>query len=230
MRLNDLQVGVENVYAELLDLQAGDLVGHDVEPESIVALIEERYTSLWTELTAVEEFDSDDMWRIEQRVNRLNDLGFDIEELDVVTDWDGSTIRLQPRVVELGHHQREFRDLTGLDVEDNQARVLLNDISAYATHTGLNGEDRMLVANTWLHQFYEPIMAMVPPEMRGKLENPEIYHQILEHRWYLSERAGFEQDLFETARDYLANVLAQRPDEAITTPADDPEELLPQAD
>ena len=102
------------------------------------------------------------MWRIEQRVTRLNDLGFDVEELDVVTDWDGSTIRLQPRVVELGHHQREFRDLTGLDVEDNQARVLLNDISAYAAHSGLNGEDRMLVANTWLHQFYEPIMAMVP--------------------------------------------------------------------
>ena len=60
MRLNDLQVGIENVYAELLDLQAGDLVSHDVEPESIVELIEDRYTSLWNELTAVEEFDSDE--------------------------------------------------------------------------------------------------------------------------------------------------------------------------
>ena len=230
MRLNDVQVGVENVFAELLDLQAGDLVSHDVDPAHIVELIEERYTSLWAELTGVEEFDSEEMWRIEQRVNRLNDLGFDVEELDVVTDWDGSTIRIHPRVVELGHHQREFRDLTGLDVEDNQARVLLNDISSYAAHQGLGGEDRMLVANTWLHTFYEPIIAMIPPDQRAKLEGPEVYHQILEHRWYLSERAGFEQDIFETARDYFANVLVHRPVEAITTPADDPDELLPRAD
>ncbi|HMD10938.1 MAG TPA: DUF4032 domain-containing protein, partial [Marmoricola sp.] len=230
MRLNDVQVGVENVYAELLDLQAGELVGHEVDPGHIVELIEERYTSLWAELTGVEEFDSDEMWRIEQRVDRLNDLGFDVEELDVVTDWDGSTIRIHPRVVELGHHQREFRDLTGLDVEDNQARVLLNDISSYAAHQGLGGEDRMMVANTWLHAFYEPIMEMIPPDQRVKLEGPEVYHQILEHRWYLSERAGFEQDIFDTARDYFANVLVHRPIEAITTPEDDPDELLPRAD
>ena len=215
MRLNDLQVGVENVFAELLDLKAGELLGNEVDPGHIVELIEERYTSLWGELTGVEEFDSDEMWRIEQRVNRLNDLGFDVEELDVVTDWDGSTIRIHPRVVELGHHQREFRDLTGLDVEDNQARVLLNDISSYAAHQGLGAEDRMLVANTWLHEIYEPIMEMIPPDQRVKLEGPEVYHQILEHRWYLSERAGFEQDIFDTARDYFANVLVHRPDRGV---------------
>ena len=230
MRLNDVQVGIENVYAELLDLQAGDLVSHEVDPGHIVEMIELRYTSLWGELTDVEEFDSGEMWRIEQRVDRLNELGFDVEELDVVTDWDGSTIRIHPRVVELGHHQREFRDLTGLDVEDNQARVLLNDISAYAAHQGLGAEDRMLVANSWLHDFYEPIIGMIPADQRAKLEGPEVYHQILEHRWYLSERAGFEQDIFDTARDYFANVLAYRPVEAITTPEDDPDELLPRAD
>ena len=46
-------------------------------------------------------------------------------------------------------------------------------------------------------------MAMVPPEARGKLEPAEIFHEILEHRWYLSERAGHEVDIFETARDYI---------------------------
>ncbi|MEP6813985.1 MAG: DUF4032 domain-containing protein [Marmoricola sp.] len=230
LRLNDLTVGTENVFAELLDLKAGNLVSHEVDPRHIVDLVQKRYTSLWEELTGVDEFDAGEMWRIEQRVSRLNELGFDVEELDVVTDWDGSTVQLHPRVVELGHHCREFRDLTGLDVEDNQARVLLNDIAAYTAHAGLGGEDRMLVANQWLHKFYEPIMAMVPQDQRGKLEGPEVYHQILEHRWYLSERAGYEIDTFDTARDYIANVLTHRPDEAITTPEDDPDELLPRAD
>ena len=63
------------------------------------------------------------MWRIEQRVERLNDLGFDVDEIDIVTDWDGEKIRIQPKVVELGHHQRELQALTGLHVEDAQART-----------------------------------------------------------------------------------------------------------
>ncbi len=215
MRLYDVQVGTENVFAELLDLQAGDLVSHELDPRHIVELVRERYDSLWAELTGTEEFDAGEMWRIEQRVERLNELGFDVEELDVVTDWDGSTVRLQPRVVELGYHRRELRDLTGLDVEDNQARLLLNDIAAFTATAGLGGEDRMLVASTWLRDVYEPIMEMIPPDQRGKLQGPEVFHQILEHRWYLSERAGCEQDTFETARDYFAHILPKHPDEAI---------------
>ena len=104
------------------------------------------------------------MWRIEQRIERLNDLGFDVDELDIVTDFDGDRVRIQPKVVELGHHQRELQALTGLHVEDDQARRLLNDIAAFTAHHDLGREDRQLVANRWLTEIYEPIMAMVPPE------------------------------------------------------------------
>ena len=69
-------------------------------------MLDERYDALWSELTDVEEFGSDEMWRIEQRIERLNDLGFDVDELDIVTDIDGDRIRIQPKVVELGHHCR----------------------------------------------------------------------------------------------------------------------------
>ena len=57
---------------------------------------------------------------------------------------------------------------------------------------------------------------MVPAEARGKLEPAELFHEILEHRWYLSEQAGTEIDIFDAARDYVDNVLPQRPDEALT--------------
>ena len=90
------------------------------------------------------------MWRIEQRIERLNDLGFDVDELDIVTDFDGDRMRIQPKVVELGHHQRELQALTGLHVEEDQARRLLNDIAAFTAHFDLGREDRTLVANQWL--------------------------------------------------------------------------------
>jgi hypothetical protein len=220
MREYDVDVGCENVFAELLDLQAGGAIGQHVEGHEIVALIKKRYDELWAELTSEQEFDTAEMWRIQERIERLNDLGFDVDELDIVTDFDGDRIRIQPKVVELGHHRRELQALTGLDVEDAQARRLLNDMAAFIAHYDLGREDKGLAANRWLTQVFEPIMAMVPPEASGKLEPAEIFHEILVHRWYLSERAGAEVGIFETARDYIDTVLTGKPDELVA--ADEP--------
>ena len=225
-RSYDLEVAYVNLFGELLDLQAGGLLDEEVDAHAIIELVEQRYTTLWDELTGTEEFDATEMWRIEQRVERLNRLGFDVDELDIVTDWSGSTVRLQPKVVEAGHHSRELQSLTGLDVEDNQARRLLNDLASYTAHFDLGGEDRALVAHRWLTEVYEPVLEMVPQQMRGKLEPAEIFHEILEHRWYLSERAGHEIDIRESARSYIDTVLAKRPFEAMTA-GDDPDLLMP---
>jgi hypothetical protein len=220
MREYDVEVGCENVFAELLDLQAGGAIGQQVQGHEIVGLIQKRYDELWSELTAEQEFDAAEMWRIQERIERLNDLGFDVDELDIVTDFDGDRIRIQPKVVELGHHRRELQALTGLDVEDAQARRLLNDMAAFITHYDLGREDKGIAANRWLTQIFEPIMAMVPPEARGKLEPAEIFHEILVHRWYLSERAGAEVGILQSARDYIDTVLTDKPDELVA--ADEP--------
>jgi hypothetical protein len=222
----DLTVAYENLYGELLDLQAGGLLDPALDPDETVELVRCRYDALWDELTGTEEFDTSELWRIEQRIERLNELGFDVDELDIVTDWDGATVRLQPKVVEAGHHSRELQSLTGLDVEENQARRLLNDLASYTAHFELGGEDRTIVAHQWLSEIYEPIMELIPDEMRGRLEPPEIFHEILEHRWFLSEKAGRSVDIFDAARSYFDTVLVKRPEEAIT-PADDPDLLLP---
>lgn len=218
LREYDLTVGCENVFAELLDLEASRTMRGSVEALDIVEMIETRYEALWRELTSEEEFSLEEMWRIEQRIERLNSIGFDVEELDIVTDFDGDSVKIRPRVVELGHHSRELQDLTGMHVEDNQARRLLNDMASFAAHFDLGREDRMLVANRWLTQIYDPITAMVPPEYAGRLEPAEFFHQVLEHRWYLSERAGHEVDIVETARDFIDTQLPHRPEEAITAP------------
>ncbi|WP_340537168.1 DUF4032 domain-containing protein [Nocardioides sp. GXZ039] len=217
MRLYDVQVATENIFAELLDLQAGSSLTTDVDAHDVVAMLTERYDALWAELTGIEEFGTDEMWRIEQRIERLNDLGFDVEELDIVTDIGGDSVRIQPKVLELGHHRRELQALTGLNVEDGQARRLLNDLASFTAHFDLGREDRTLVATRWLTEIYEPIVAMIPPEARGKLEPAEIFHEILQHRWFLSERAGHEIDIFDTARDYVDQVLRTKPDELTLT-------------
>jgi hypothetical protein len=207
MRENDVSVGCENVFAELLDLAAADLV-EEVDPHAVVEQITDRYTALWDELTAPEQFSTDEMSRVEQRIGRLNELGFDVEELDMSTG-DG-TITIQPRVVEAGHYRRELEELTGLEVEDNQARRLLNDLAAFMAYHGLT--DREAAAVRWRTDVYDKIAAMIPADLRGRLEPAEAFHEILEHRWLLSERAGHEIDIFETAADYIVTQLGHRPE------------------
>jgi hypothetical protein len=218
MREYDVTVGTENIFAELLDLQASSEVYAGMDPEDVIELLADRYHALWAELTSEERFSTEEMWRIEQRIERLNDLGFDVEEMDIVTDYDGDQVILRPRVVELGHHRRELQTLTGLTLEDNQARRMLNDISSFTVSADLGREDRTLIANRWLTEIYEPVVAMVPPAHRGKLEPAELFHEVLVHRWYLSERAGHEVDIFETARDYIDSQLTAKPDEAVAAP------------
>jgi hypothetical protein len=210
-RAHDLDIAVTNCFAEMLDLQAGGLMSEDIEAHKIVKELETRYTSLWAELTGAEDFTTDEMWRIEMRIARLNDLGFDVDEVDIVTDWDGATVRIQPKIVDPGHHNRRLQTLTGLDVEENQARRLLNDLDSYAAAKGLQNEDPAMVAHSWLTTAFEPIVRMAPAERRTPVEAAELFHEILEHRWYLSEREGREVDTFDAARDYLRNELKIEP-------------------
>ncbi len=217
-RAYDLEIGTSNVFAEILDLQAGGYLDESVDAKEIAELLRARYEALWQELTGSEEFATGEMWRIEQRIRRLNQIGFDVDELDIVTDWDGATVRIQPKVVDAGHHCRRLQALTGMTVEENQAQRLLNDLDAFAAAQELQQEDETVIAHKWLTTVFEPIVRSVPQDLRGKLEPAEVFHEILEHRWYLNEQSDEELDLFAAAEDYVGQVLTTKPDTEVTPP------------
>src|SRR5918994_1757851 len=218
-REHDLTIARTNLFGEFSDLEAGGLLDEALDPLVLVETIEARYRELWAELTDVEEFHSGEMHRIEGRVRRLNAPGFDVAELDITTDFAGSTVRIQPKVVDAGHHQRRLIRLTGLDTEENQARRLLNDLDYYRARTDQQGADEAIVAHEWLTEQFEPIVHSVPIELRSKLEPAELYHEVLEHRWFLSEAAGTEISMQEAAQSYMNTVLRGLPDEAVAVSA-----------
>lgn len=212
-RQHDLFIAHGNIAGELMDLEAAGLLDEGGDPIEIANRIMFRYDLLWQELTSEERFEQGDRWRVEERIRRLNNLGFDVDELEMTTDVDGTSLRIQPRIVDAGHHSRRLMRLTGLDVEENQARRLLNDLDSYRAATGRQADDESLVAHDWLIRIYEPVTRSVPPELRGKLEPAEFFHEILEHRWYLSERAGQDTASDDAVRDYVQTVLPGKPDE-----------------
>jgi hypothetical protein len=213
-RENDLEIARVNIAGELLDLEAGGRVADELDPVNISNGIVEAYRSLWKELTGSESFSTAERWRINERVNRLNDLGFDIEELAIRTDDSGTTVRIQPKVVDAGHHQRRLLRLTGLDAGENQARRLLNDLDSYRATYGKADLDEEMVAHEWLMRVFEPVVRAIPVELRGKLEPAEVFHQLLEHRWFMAQQAGHDIPLAEAVTSYVNTVLRHRRDEA----------------
>lgn len=213
-RAHDLDVARTNIAGEIMDLEAGGRLEGGVNALAIADGIVESYHSLWAALTDRESFGADESWRITERVQRLNALGFDIGEMSITTTDDGTRVAIQPKVVDAGHHQRRLLRLTGLDVEENQARRLLNDLDEFRARISRLGDDEEVVAHEWLTRVFEPVVMAIPYDLRAKLEPAEVYHQVLEHRWYLSQSRGGSVPLAEALGSYVDAVLRHRRDEA----------------
>jgi hypothetical protein len=218
-REHDLEIARVNIAGELMDLQAGGFL-EGTDPIAVSETIIDRYRSLWSELTESEGFELGHRWRVDERIRRLNQLGFDVDELTISTDVGGTTIQIQPKVVDAGHHSRRLLRLTGLDVGENQARRLLNDLDAFRASQDRQNDDEAIVAHDWLSQVYEPVTRTVPRDLTRKLEPAEVFHEVLEHRWYLSEKAGHDIPITDVLADYVRHILPGKPDEAAVLSVD----------
>jgi hypothetical protein len=217
MREHDMAIAVENLVGGLLDLQAAGKLGPEIDAYELGAMLGDRYGRLWVELTGVVELDVADQHLIESRLRRLTDLGFDIGEL-LVEQTDETRLRVRPALLEEGHHARELRRLTGLEIQENQARRLLNDIAtygAYLSSTEAGDVPMGMAAARWLVDVYGPVVAAVPDELSNRLEPAELFHEFLEHRYHLAESQGEEVDNAAALRSYVDDVLRFRPAERL---------------
>jgi hypothetical protein len=214
----DLDIAQVNIVGELLDVDAEVGLPADLDPDSTGEEIVRRYRALWDEVTREETFGPDERFMIEERLHRLNELGFDVEELQLDATPDGYRLRLDPLVVEPGHHRHRLLRLTGLDAQERQAQRMLNDLARF--RESLERQEKRtlsesVVASRWREEVFEPTVAAVPSELQGRLPAAEIFHQVLEHRWFLSERAKKDVGIDEAVRSYIASELPQRPPERV---------------
>jgi hypothetical protein len=232
-RAHDLQIAEENVAGELSDVEAELGREGELHPEETAAELVDRYESLWDELMRDELFGDDSRYKIDDRLHRLNELGFDVEELELVAGAHGYRLRLSPRVVEPGHHRRRLHALTGLSAQENQARRLLNDLARYRAELDRASKrpvPETVAVHRWLSEVFEPAVAEIPAELWGKRDAAEVFHEALEHRWFLSQEAGEDVGLMPAVQAYVDDVLRHAPDERAVlepgTPPEDDEDLV----
>ncbi len=207
MRYRDLHIMEENIGGDLADLAASRLLPSGFPIFETPRSILERYRRLWDEITREEVVPSGERYRIQERIRALNRLGFSVGELQLEAAEDGATLRLRAFVTDRNFHREQLRRLTGLDAGERQARIVMNEIQEYkATMSERLGRSVSLgvAAYAWMEQIYQPVTARLQGYLQSRRADPvEIYCQVLEHKWYLSERARRDVGHFAAVEDYL---------------------------
>ncbi|MGY1685014.1 DUF4032 domain-containing protein [Geodermatophilus sp. SYSU D00867] len=222
-RDHDTDVAYARVVSELTALRESGSLAEDVDPALAAADLVARYEQLWAQLTSEEVVSREEQQlRVAGRIRRLQDLGFDVGEVELVEDpAGGSRLRLTTRVAEPGDCRRALFSRTGLDVQEKQARRLLADIVSYraALEQVAGGPvSETAAAIRWLNESYQPTIAAVPAHLRSRLDAAEIFHEVLEHRWFLSEAAGRDVGMQAAVRDYVDRVLPAVSGDLVTPP------------
>ncbi len=209
----DVDLARTNIIGELMDLESGGVLDEGTDVIGIGDSLVARYNELWQALTEEESFTRSERWRVAERVNRIHGLGFDVDELAMTTEAGGQRVRIRPKVVEAGYHARRLDRLTGLEVQEHQARRLLSNLDDFRARHGSDDPEDQLLAHQWITEVFEPTLQAVPAAQRGKLQPAQIFHEILDHRWYLAEQLGRDVSLVEAAESYSQSVLPARPEE-----------------
>ncbi|HZD39026.1 MAG TPA: DUF4032 domain-containing protein [Actinomycetes bacterium] len=192
----DLDILVDNITGDLLDLAVALGDGGDEIDEHLAAAtsVADRYRQLWDELTPGEEFRLDERYKVAGRVRRLNELGFAVDELELEpVGEDLCRLRLRVAVANRRFHVEQLHQLTGLEVGEGQATVLLNDLRAFQAR--LERDDPAaagdaVIGRRWLAECFQPGAARAAAALGGQADPIQAYCDLLEVRWLLSERAG----------------------------------------
>jgi hypothetical protein len=209
LRFHELQIMEENVTRELVELRVNGLLP-TIEPGvptvDVGAYIRLRYQSLWEEVRREDVIAPEEEYRIQERIRALNQLGFSVGEVELSPLENGRQLRLRVEVTDRNFHREQLFNLTGLDAEEQQAQKMMNEILELRAMLSSDPERSLplsVAANQWLEKIYTPVVESLQPLANRQMTTHELYCQLLEHKWYLSERAQRDVGHQAAVEDYL---------------------------
>ena len=217
-REHDLDIALFNVAAELEDLAIAGVLHPGMDPIRASQGVISRYRRLWKSLKEPQILDPKDRHAVERAMRSLQDLGFAVEEVEVTMDGDKGMLKFSPRLVAAGYHQQRLKEILGLDAEELQAKRLLASFDRYRARESHTGHSTEVLARRWLTTVFDHVIDQIPVELRGRVEPAQMFHEILEHRWYLGEQAGKDLGIDFATQQYITNILPFRTDSGTLNP------------
>ena len=189
--------------------------------------VRDRYRAIWRELHLEPALPAGDRHAIRAQLRRLNDLGFAVDEIEIVPAAGGAEVKLRVTTSNRAFHAHELERLTGLHALEGQARILLNDLREYRAWLELR-EGRHLTdaaaARRWRRELLNPALRRLRPVI-GERDVLQAYCDVLERKWLLSEQVGHDVGLDAAIANYLEEG-APAPETDVTS---DPDGSVPPA-
>ena len=212
LRHQDLQIMQDNVHRDLTELEdCGVYVPNPVDLET-GQFIRLRYRALWEEVTKEVTFQENERYRIQERIRALNALGFSVRDVEIVGTDKGEQFRLRVHVTDRNFHRDQLLELTGIESEEFQAHQVMNEIyelRAYMAQSSNIVIPLSVASYHWLQYIYLPTIERLKPLMSSKnmdestTDPVELYCQILEHKWYMSEAAHHDVGHQAATEDFV---------------------------
>ena len=206
-RREDLEVMQVNLAGDMSDIAASE--GYDLEDADLeIGLdITDRYVALWDELTTDLVIASNERYRIRERVGRLNDLGFAVDDVEIIPDGSSSLVRIAVSVGGRTFHSQRLRDLTGIDASENQARQILSDMRYHRAKHGSSYDPdsktaRTVSAMNWRINRFEPFTARIAA-LRPGADPIQEFCDYLNFRFALASDRGRDIDSAVAFEEWL---------------------------
>jgi len=203
-REEDLAIMEMNVAGDMADLaasQGAELAEADL---AMGAEISERYRRLWRELTDSLTIGPDEHYKITERINRLNELGFDVDEVDLVQTPGGDRLQMKVTVGGRSFHATRLKELTGIDAMERQARMILSDLYYHqAQDSSSSTTHKAVAAVRWRVGVFEPLLERL--QATPTITDPiQAYCDLLYHRYLKSAEQGRDIGTEAAFKSWLA--------------------------
>lgn len=223
-RLEDLEIMQVNLAGDMSDVAASEGLDVDEADLELGFDISDRYATLWHELTTDLVIAQDERYLIGERFARLNDLGFAIDDVDVIPDGASKRIRISASVGGRTFHSQRLRERTGIDAAENQARQILSDIRYHRAKHGESGPSTSATGKTvsamhWRLNRFEPFTTRIA-ELRPDIDPIQGFCDYLNFRFALASEQGRDVDSTVAFEEWIA----------VGMPGFDPGATSPEAD
>ncbi len=212
LRFHDLEIMQENIMHELAELQAVEEITSSYPLEETGDYIQQRYRALWEEITREAVFKQEELYKVQERIRALNALGFSVKDIELKNEDHSNILKLRIFVSDRNFHRNQLLEITGLYAEDRQAQMIINEIYELRANMAQSANPNITleaVAYHWLEHIFKPVVGQLKPFFENA-DHPnvssdpiELYCQILEHKWYLSERAHHDVGHQAAVEDFI---------------------------
>jgi hypothetical protein len=208
-RHDDLIIMEENLSGDIGDFTS-ELSMRNATLKETGSYVRMKYQRLWAEITKDIMIHPGEYYRIQERVRALNALGFSIGDMELIETDRGDQLRLHVAVTDRNYHRNQLQKLTSLFTEEMQARQLINEIHEVKTELSYKQNHSTSLdqaAQYWLENYYLPVIEKLNPYLDKKSDPAELYCQVLENKWYLSEKAKRDVGHQASTDDFIWNYL-----------------------